>query len=556
MPAVEKSLPFYLAVGLLQALAFVVALEYESAALAVFAVAFGINLQLLGSLRPRGIVLGACLFALLLASITAWVNRDMPDAPHSHRTLKVLWAMSGHLIAYVGTAFILSWSPGQARRLRYDDLFRHAWNNGFILLLAGLVTGLFWALLLLCASLFQMIGIGILEDLFHDRYFNAVALTLVFSLGMRMGRENDKVIGMLRGILLSLCRFLTPLAALIVVLFSLALPFTGLEPVWQTGRASTILLCLVAITVFLVNGVFQDGVRSHAYPRGLTLLVEASLVLLPLLTVLAGYSSWLRIEQYGLSPSRFGAALLVGIAACYSLAAVWAVLGRGDVWLARMRFSNPWLALLCCALLIAIQTPWLNPQAVSARHQVQRLLDGRTPPDRFDADYLYEGLGEPGRVAFERLARSLADSTAFDPATRKLLASRMQEAREPRWTRRNSPEQLEWAGKPVEGREQFVSPALWQGNCVQVRCVMWAVDLDADGQDEVVQFSAGWSPLYFFRRDAEGNWSLAGRMEGRSGGSAPADAMREGKVRVIEPRYRSLDVDGRLYAPIEEVSEK
>lgn len=556
MLAVEKSLPFYLIVGLLQAVAFVVALEYESAALTVFAVVLGVNLQLLGSARPRRAVLAALLFAVLLASITAWVNRELPGAPASQRTLKVLWAVSGHLVAYIGTAFILGWRPGQGGRPRYDDLFRHAWNNGFILLLAGLVTGLFWALLLLCASLFQMIGIGILEDLFHDRYFNAVALTLVFSLGMRMGRENDKVIGMLRGILLSLCRFLTPLAALIVVLFSLTLPFTGLEPVWQTGRASTILLCLVAISVFLVNGVFQDGTQSRPYSRGLTLLVEASLVLLPLLTLLAGYSTWLRIEQYGLSPSRFGAALLVGVAACYSLAAVWAVLGRGEVWLARLRFSNPWLALFCCALLIVIQTPWLNPQAVSAHHQVQRLLDGRTPPDRFDAAYLYRGLGLPGREAFEKLAGSLPESTAFDQPTREALVSLMQEARESPWRQKMSPDQLEWVGTPVEDREQFISPRLGPGNCMHMRCVMWAVDLDGDGQDEVVQFSASWSPLYFFRRDAAGQWALAGRMEGRFGDLEPAEAIRAGKVRVIAPRYRSLDVDGRLFTPIEEVSEK
>lgn len=556
MPAVEKSLPFYLIVGLLQALAFVVALEYDSAGLAVFAVVLGVNLQLLGSARPRIVVLAALLFALLLAAITAWVSRDLPEAPDSQRTLKALWAVSGHLVAYVGTAFILSWPPGPGRGPRYDDLFRHAWNNGFIVLLAGLVTGLFWALLLLCASLFQMIGIGILEDLFHDRYFNAVALTLVFSLGMRMGRENDKVIGMLRGILLSLCRFLTPLAALIVVLFSLTLLFTGLEPVWQTGRASTILLCLVAITVFLVNGVFQDGTQSRAYPRTLTLLVEASLVLLPLLTLLAGYSTWLRIEQYGLSPSRFGAALLVAIAACYSLAAVWAVLGRGDIWLARLKLSNPWLALLCCVLLIVIQTPWLNPQTVSARDQVQRLLDGRTPPDKFDADYLYRGLGLPGRQAFERLAGSLPESTAFDQPTRELLVSLLQEAREPYWSRKISPDLLEWVGTPVKDHEQFVSPRLGPGNCMNVRCVMWAVDLDGDGQEEVVQFSASWSPLYFYRRDAKGDWTLAGRMEGRAGGAQPVDAIRAGKVRVIQPRFRSLDVDGQIYAPIEEASEK
>ena len=556
MLAVEKSLPFYLVIGLLQAVALVTALELESAALAVFAGVLGLNLQLLGGVTRKSALLGACLLALLLAAITAWVSREVPDAPGSHRALKVLWGFSGHFIAYVATAFILSWRVEPGHRLRYDDLFRHAWNNGFILLLAGLVTGLFWAMLWLCASLFQMIGIEILNEVLHNRYFNTVSLTVVFSLGMRMGQENDKVIGMLRGILLSLCRFLAPLAALIVVVFSLTLPFTGLEPVWQTGRASTILLCLVAITVFLVNGVFQDGSQPHAYPRGVTRMIEASLVLLPLLTVLAGYSTWLRVEQYGLSPSRFGAVLIVMIAACYSVAGVWAVLGRRNVWLARLRVSNPWLALLCCVLLLLIQTPWLNPQTISAHSQVARLLDGRTPPERFDAEYLYQGLGLPGRAAFEHLENSLTGLSQFDQPTREQLASRLKDAKEPRWNRRIPADNLEWIGQPVEGSEQFASPTLGYGTCASIRCVLWPVDLDGDGQDEVVQLSAGWSSLNFFRRDTDGKWRLAGRLEGRYSKLEPADAVRAGKARVVQPRYHSLDIDGQVYTPIEEVSGK
>ena len=153
------------------------------------------------------------------------------------------------------------------------------------------------------------------------------------------------VIGLLRGILLTLCRVLLPLSALIVIVFTFALPFTGLAPIWATGCSTTIMLCLVAANLFLLNGVFQDGAQSSGYPVWLLRLVDLCLLCLPVLVVLAGYSTWLRIEQYGLTPSRLLAMLLVGVMFAHSLAVVWAVVVPPGQWLARLRVSNPAIAL-------------------------------------------------------------------------------------------------------------------------------------------------------------------------------------------------------------------
>ena len=85
-------------------------------------------------------------------------------------------------------------------------------------------------------------------------YFLCFSLPLFFSLGMRMGRENEKVIGLLRGVVLALCRFLLPLSALIVIVFTFALPFTGLEPIWDTGYSTPIMLWLVAVAAVSLLG--------------------------------------------------------------------------------------------------------------------------------------------------------------------------------------------------------------------------------------------------------------------------------------------------------------
>jgi hypothetical protein len=157
-----------------------------------------------------------------------------------------------------------------------------------------------------------MLGIPQVKEAVESPVFLWLVLPVVFSLGMRMGRENEKVIGLLRGILLTLCRFLLPLGALITVLFTLTLPFTGLQPVWDTGYSTTLLLMLAIINLFLVNGVFQEGHQGSVYPVALKRLVNASLLCLPVLVGLAAYASWMRIDQYGLTPSRIMALLLVG----------------------------------------------------------------------------------------------------------------------------------------------------------------------------------------------------------------------------------------------------
>jgi hypothetical protein len=46
---------------------------------------------------------------------------------------------------------------------------------------------------------------------------------------------------------------------LIAVFFLLALPFTGLESLWSTRRATSILLTAAAVLIVLINAAYQAG---------------------------------------------------------------------------------------------------------------------------------------------------------------------------------------------------------------------------------------------------------------------------------------------------------
>ncbi|AZL71126.1 MULTISPECIES: DUF4153 domain-containing protein [Pseudomonas] len=550
MPAPARSLLYYVVIGLLQGLVLLAAVLGRgevlgfglSVAVCVAVAVAGLNLQLLGSaVRQRGtgwLVLG---LTLLISGISAWVFAAEPSG-----WLQMTWCLAAVVLGYIGTAFILAWPTGEGLRLRYEDLFRHAWNNVFILFLAQMLTGLFWQLLWLCALLFSMLGIPQVKEAVESPVFLWLVLPVVFSLGMRMGRENEKVIGLLRGILLTLCRFLLPLGALITVLFTLTLPFTGLQPVWDTGYSTTLLLMLAIINLFLVNGVFQEGHQGSVYPVALKRLVNASLLCLPVLVGLAAYASWMRIDQYGLTPSRIMALLLVGVMLAHGLAAAWAVLASRQGWLSSLRVSNPWIALFSAALVVLFYTPLLAPQALSAKNQVERLISGRTPVSEFDARNLYHDLGQPGRDAFEQLEKRLQTDELFDASGRAQLLATLEEVRRPAVAEERGPK-LEWLGPVQSSTEALADSTLAESQCGGKGCYLWAVDLDGDGHNEVLMiprhtYASRLFVLTWENREWQEVGSLSGNMDNLDG---VVKGIREGVVKLVTPRYKTLSIDGQ-----------
>ncbi|NMY75039.1 DUF4153 domain-containing protein [Pseudomonas sp. WS 5071] len=505
----------------------------------------GINLLLLGdNVRQRGtgwLVLG---LTAVMSAISAWVFWEGGEQWRSSSWLTGSWTCFAVVITYICTAFILSWPTREGRYPRYEDLFRHAWDTVFIVLLGLLFNGVFWALILLWGSLFKMLGIVALNKVFSTDGFIYISTAMVFALGLKMGRDNDRVIGLLRGILLTLCRFLLPLGALIALVFTFALPFTGLEPIWDTGYSTPIMVCLVAVNLFLLNGVVQDGEHEIGYPTWLLRMIDLCLLCLPVLVVLAGYSTWLRIEQYGLTPSRLLAMLLVAVMLVHSLAAAWAVVLPQRQWLWRLRVSNPVIALLSVLLLLAIHTPWFSPLQFSAQNQVNRVLSGKSSVETFDADTLRYRLGPPGKQAFEALRAQVEQGQVLSASARDVLLKRLKDADMGNGVRAPNDRVLEWIGPEVEGREQFGEPGIGGQPCWAPGCVLWAVDLNQDGQMEVLQLpKQKWSdPLYFFTRDAQGRWKRAGTYEGGDSPLEMIEQIREGQVKVVKPRYQALQI--------------
>src|SRR5690606_34747472 len=86
--------------------------------------------------------------------------------------------------------------------------------------------------------------------------------------------------------------------------FLAALPFTGLQGLWETGSATALVLSAAAALIILINTAYQDGRADNRPPAILRAAVRVASVLLTPLVAIAFWGLALRIGQHGLTPDR------------------------------------------------------------------------------------------------------------------------------------------------------------------------------------------------------------------------------------------------------------
>lgn len=312
---------------------------------------------------------------------------------------------------------------GGFRRISYPLAHDHAWTNAVLWCLSWAFVVVVMLLSWLLAALFDLIGIELLSDLLRKEWFWRPLVGLAFGLGLALLREQRRIVGLLQNVAMLVLGVLAPVLAVGLGLFLLALPFTGLQPLWEATRATTPILLACAVgALLLVNAVIGNGGDDQPRNRvlGWAALVLA-VAILPLVGI-AAIATGLRIGQYGFTPERLWGLTFVVIASVVAVAYLASVVrGRGG-WAERVRPANPHLAMIVCGVALLLATPLVSFNAISTRDQVARLESGRVTPDKFDWAALAFDFGEPGRKALERLKTSgdaVIRRTAIDIAKKE-----------------------------------------------------------------------------------------------------------------------------------------
>jgi hypothetical protein len=301
------------------------------------------------------------------------------------------------VVAALPLPFLMAQAAGNWRD--YQALFTGAWAIVVRLVAAAAFVGLVWGMVFLSDRVLQIVGLTVIADLLDHWIVGSVLSGLMFGLGMATVHEQADALSPVP--VLRLLRLLLPVVLPVMLVFLVALPFRGLNGLFDGLSPTLLMLNMVGAGVALVSiTVAQTDAEASQSPL-LRRSAQGTALLLPALAGLAAYAVQQRVGQHGWTPERLSAALACALALGYGLAYALAVL-RGAGWMGRIRQANIGLALAAILLAGLWLTPVLNAERISARNQLARLDDGRVAVADLDVDALGRW-GLPGRAVLELL---------------------------------------------------------------------------------------------------------------------------------------------------------
>ena len=464
----------------------------------------------------------ADLSSLLTSAGKACCDADMNGHPEvlPSPTLFLL-AVAGLFIAQ---AMMLAGDADGRRIATYRSYFEMAWKLLVQLLFATLFTGLFWLVLETGNALFSLIKLDFLGKLLEKSWFHIPVTTLAFSSALHLSDVRPQIVAGIRKLLLTLLSWLLPMATVVIGAFLLSILATGLEPLWQTRRATHVLLGAAALLVVLINTVYQDGnhltSRTH---RFFTACLRVACLLPAPLVLLAVYSLGLRVAEYGWTVSRVAAATCALVAAMYAAGYALAALSRRER-LQRIAATNVLTSFAILVVFLALLSPLADPARIAVADQLHRLATGKTLPERFDFHFLRFDGARFGVQELKRLSEQKNDAypAAVGEKARLALASNN------RWNREELDEIAPDAAKnirvhPASGKlpKEFVAQD-WRNDkqrwslpsCMtrgDRQCDAYLVKPDPAGAEQVLVFDGNSMPALFAATNA-GAWQLAGKL--------------------------------------------
>jgi hypothetical protein len=518
----------------------------------------------LAQLRSGLIVGWALLVTLICVGLACYdIYRDpiSPQSlPRNLPSLELWFALA--LGLFIGHSLLTSGAGDRRFIARYPTYFGISWKYGLQAVMAGLFAGVFWQVLWLGAELFKLIKIDFLSQLIQKNWFWIPATTIALTYAVHV---TDVRVGIIRGVRTLSCNLLSwllPLMTLIAVGFVAALPFTGLEPLWNTRHASSILLVAAGSLIFLINAAYQDGVRrddddtgaARPLPRLLRFAVATSSAILIPLVLLAAYGIALRVGQYGWTPERVVATACTLVAACHAAGYAIAVV-RSRVAFQPLETTNVATAFAVLVILLALFTPLADPARISVADQVRRLNAGVTAPEQFDYLFLRFGSGRFGLDALRSLAEQKDLPVVAEKSAEILKKNTRREALRtpPISTAKERADNITVArphGQPLppaflETDWNSFQPHYLLPTCLTTltKCDAVLADLDGDGRDEIILLPAPSGQASVFRLSDDHSWSYLGTLA-ESNCPGMRDALLSGAFEVAQPIFKDLEISG------------
>ncbi|MQA39299.1 DUF4153 domain-containing protein [Rugamonas aquatica] len=462
----------------------------------------------------------------------------------------------GAVFMYIAHALVMAGAADKRRVASYHTYFELAWKLAVQLMFSAFFVGALWLVLLMGSGLFAMVKLDFLKQMMEESWFVVPVICFAWSCAMHITDVRPAIVRGIRSLLLVLLSWILPVAALIVSGFLCALPFTGLDVLWATRHATSLLLAADAVLIVLINAAFQNGQAKAALVVRVSARV-AALLILPL-TAIAVYALGLRVHDYGWTSDRVIAAACLVVASCYALGYAWAA-HRYETWLCPIAKVNVATAFVVLAVLLALFTPVSDPARLSVSNQVARLEKGRIKAAQFDFHYLrFDGQ----RYGQEALTRLSQQATGPDAALiRDLAAKALKETN--RWHDGLPAAPLSitdnvkvWPSStrlPASflAQKWYNMPDAVQAQCLVTSgrtCDALVIDVDGDGKPEVLLFNTGpYTTPSLYAEQADGKWKAVGHLDADESLCQPLiDKLKAGQYTLVAPRMKALEVAGQV----------
>lgn len=449
------------------------------------------------SFKQRALWYWMALIFVVVLAMSVWLKWQVEDSDkwRQHEVFMFYgWRLL--LMAMLALPWIQYSLHVSREQARYPHFYRQLWLNALTLLIVFVANGLFWLVLLLWSEMFKLVGIPFFSTLFFDTdWFGYVAFGLITALAVVLVRTQSRLATAVQKLLTFIATGLLPLVALLALMFILTLPFTGLEAISQRVSAAGLMSTLTLLLLLLMAIVREPQKEALPYPGALRYLIKCSLIVAPIYMLIAGWSLWVRIQQYGWTPERLYSVLVVVVLLVWSFGYLASILRRGRNPLELQGPVILGVSLLALGLLVLLSSPVIDAWRISVNSHMGLYHSGKIKPDQVSL-YMLDHSGKPGRAALEALQKDVAFNQ--DSKRRRDLNSLLQGSRDP--VKELTATQLVSKVVMAPG-SQKPDDAFWvfvktQGyritSCAeQNACVLVSQDLNADGHPEQVLYAFG-----------------------------------------------------------------
>lgn len=511
----------------------------------------------------------------LFGTYAGWMGMPLETLARSGPPAAFGQVLAALILGFMLVPLVAAWDGAQ-RKWHYPQLFELAWRNGLLSVSVVALTGLFWGVLWAGAMLMGSLGLNFIRELISESVFAFPVTGMVVGAVFAQGHARADMLVNLRRYWLALNTWLLPLLLVFGVMWVVALPFTGLEPLFRTRHAAYILLWFTALAVLFINAAWQDGddsTEAVPYPHWLAQGIRGAWITLVPVTLVAGWALYLRVHQYGWTEDRVWAVFVWFHAAAYAigyaLSLVAGVVPRlqGRGWMPSVGPTNIVVALLGVVSLVLLVSPVADPRRLAVNDQVARLHSGSVTPQAFDYRYLRFESGRWGLLALQDLARGTGDARERDIAGR----ARQTLAQESRYDRQDATAKSAQGLSLEDARARIqvlpAGAALSSGllevlrmpgsdyrtkKCLQPEstCTAWLHDFNGDGRNEVLLLvtsgepKRSWTEVLLFA-EADKGWAFAATFGNQLSLQEWQQAIDQQQVKTVQQAWPDLEINNK-----------